>query len=105
MKRLGQMRRWGSVNRDIHGRYYVARPLKRAGFGALVQQPEVVREDMARRNALIAFRKWRAKHPDGKAFFPKALFNALVAWDDISASEYFAQRAETEARGVSSTGP
>lgn len=90
--KLRHMRLDGSIRQDEDGRYFTARPLRRTGIGALVKPPDDVRADIAERNALIAFRSYREKHPDGKSSMPAGLFRALSLWHDTVRRDYFAQQ-------------
>lgn len=96
VQKLRDMRRWESVRRDDDGRYFTARPIKRQGIGAMVQQPEDVRADMLLRQLRIETGQYIRKHPDGRSYMPKALDSLLRKWYEASQHEYLEQQRSQE---------
>jgi hypothetical protein len=96
MRMLTQMRRWGSVERDWDGGYQTLRPLKRTGIGAPVTPAYVTHSHAALISVRRQTEKFAAKHPDGKGFMPKALFEALMSYLEASRAEYEARQRDNQ---------
>lgn len=97
VRALDKMRQSGSIRRDEEGRYFVARPLRRRGIGALVVSSDDVRADAALRHLRITAHRYRDKLERPNVYFPEALQRALRVWLELDRSEYSAAQATREA--------